>query len=223
MKKINILISGFAAAIIGVNDASAYVKRYCTGVMSSNPANTYVAGRISYIPVETMDDGDDSIDLKSGYGIAVAYGAAFDNLRIEGEMKYTDGAEYTEKGTYFDGYGFVDAKMSLINSRFSLMLNGYYDSHLVSNFGLYVGAGVGIATNTSKLKYTESAYGVNYSDTNKETDTLFIYQLGLGASYAINPNVTLDLGYRYSKTSETEEYESTITAHEIVLGARYNF
>lgn len=210
MKKLSILTIGLMGTLFVLNDASAYVKNYCTTYTPKN-YNSYIAGRLLYMPAEILSDDEDSIDLDAGFGASFALGAKIDNFRIEGEMKYTGGSEYTDSG-----YGY---ELDITNSRFSIMLNGYYDFYLPNNFGIYVGGGLGLGANFLKSDLTDE-YGYTVSD--KVKDTLFVYQLGLGVSYALNNKVSLDLGYKYGGTSETED-EFTIANHEISMGVRYEF
>ena len=210
MKKVSILTIGLMSALFMSNDASAYIKNYCT-TYTPTDSNSYVAGRLLYLPVETLSDDEDSMDLDAGFGVSFALGARFDSFRVEGEMKYTGGAEYTDSA-----YGY---ELEVTNSRFSIMLNGYYDFDLPNNFGVYVGAGFGLGMNSLSSDLTDS-YGYTTSD--KTKDTLFVYQLGFGVSYALTNKVTLDLGYKYGGTSESED-EFTIENHEISMGVRYEF
>lgn len=65
------------------------------------------------------------------------------------------------------------------------------------------------------------------------TDTVFAYHFGAGVGYRLNPNVVLQVGYRLQAAADLEfsgsnpmgtvDVESTLRAHLIEIGVRYNF
>ena len=111
----------------------------------------------------------------------------------------------------------------------TIFANLYYDFHNDSDFTPYVGGGLGLGIIDSKLE-TQWDTG---SDSYKDTQTTFAYNLGVGCSYAFNDLITADLGYRFVGTSYHETDKSLqgtkITlgtanyANEFSLGLRFNF
>ena len=106
----------------------------------------------------------------------------------------------------------------------SLMLNAYYDIDTGTKFTPYVGAGIGY----SKLKasYTLTAENATLS----ESDYQFTWPAGVGVAYAVNDNLSLDLGYRYVDMGNVKKnyepgssYKFDVDANEFMLGARYTF
>jgi OOP family OmpA-OmpF porin len=103
-----------------------------------------------------------------------------------------------------------------------IMANGYYDFDFGSPFVPYVGGGVGVALLQSELK----AGGAEFSDFN----TQFAYQGIAGVSYNFQPNIAVNLEYRYlgntkptfSDQNVKLKYDSS-NNHTILLGVRYTF
>ena len=167
----------------------------------------YFGGQISAVMVEDSPLSVGSFDIldmefKPGYGIAAIGGYDYGDFRLEGEITYrTNDIDTISMSTM--SLNDVDADVSTL----SLMVNGFYDVETDTPFAPYIGGGVGFAN----------------VDLDSEDDIVFAYQLGLGVGYAIDENVTLDLGYRYFATSNPEfegGIEAEYTSHNIVLGIR---
>ena len=208
-----------ALAAFGItSDAAGYVKHYCeyTQISNKTPHKTYFAGRAIFAPATSLVSSDETTELDAGYGIGMAYGVKLNNFRIEGEMKYVDGATYSESETYLNG----TTEYEVSNTQLGLMLNGYYDIGLVNNLALYVGGGIGFVYNATNVIASNDYY--NYYEEEDFFDYLFSYQIGGGVSYSLNQNLTFDLGYRYGGTSKTD-YKANVKTHEITFGVRYNF
>ena len=104
----------------------------------------------------------------------------------------------------------------------SLFLNAYYDIDTGTKFTPYVGGGIGYA----KIEGSMSMPGMNIS----EDDTNFAWQLGAGVAYAVNKNISVDFGYRYTDMGDltaniypTEKFKIDVDSHELLLGVRYTF
>jgi opacity protein-like surface antigen len=61
----------------------------------------------------------------------------------------------------------------------------------------------------------------NYSD----NDSVFAYQVGLGAGYAVTEKVTIDVKYRYFATEDPgfEATELGVTSYNFLFGVRLIF
>jgi len=230
--KLNYLLIGALASLFFVPDSYAAVKygskkSTATPVVASAPGGMYVSGGLLYLPSVTFVSDYNDADFDAGYGIRVAAGKSFGNFRVEGELKYTDGAEYEDSDRYYDGYDWVTETWEYVNSQFSLMANGYYDITLGDKFGLFVTAGIGLVRDTVSISYTyedSSDYDVYDADKSK---WLFGYQIGGGMSYNMSSNISFDLMYRFGGTSEMRLENGApgfnVDSHELSLGARYKF
>lgn len=165
------------------------------------------------------------------------------DARAELEYTYRGSKKLSQRMDYFTGnipYK-VDANHTMKSQ--SLMFNGYYDFKSRSKFTPYVSAGVGL----TRLKKSESYFYnhiVGYesnSISNSDTDNLFTWSAGLGLTYAVNNNVSLDLSYKYIHTENFEfnshlpnagyltgatsdnKLTGKISSQDYSLGIRYNF
>ena len=229
--KLNYLLIGALASLFMLPDSYAAVKygskKSTATPVASAPGGMYVSGGLLYLPSVTFAADYDDAELDAGYGIRLAAGKSFGNFRVEGELKYTDGAEYDESDRYYDGFGLVTETWEYVNSQLSIMANGYYDINIGDNFGLFVTAGIGLVRDTVSISYTyEDSSDYDEYDFDK-SKWLFGYQIGGGMSYKLNANMNLDLMYRFGGTSEMKMANAApgfnIYSHEISLGARYVF
>lgn len=118
------------------------------------------------------------------------------------------------------------------------MLNFYGDLGNYSGIAPYVTAGIGFSHNKTK-DFNFGNYGGYFKGAEKVN---FAWNLGLGASYKMDENICLDLGYKYYdlgkittadtmygmyKGVKSLGYKPALTsklkAHAITLGVRYNF
>lgn len=112
----------------------------------------------------------------------------------------------------------------------SYMANFYYDFNIpASKWEPYVGGGIGIGTYKQKAtvdvsgdaKFMAKNIPFGQSMTVLENnETVFEWQIGLGAAYHINDTWALDMGYRFNSSTIGGEF---VYAHEIKLGGRYTF
>ena len=152
-------------------------------------------------------------DLESDKGLALGIAAGYDfgNARLEGELAYQkndmDKLSVTGPG------GSVSGSVDGDTSSTALLLNGYYDFKNTSALTPFIGAGLGFA----KIETD--------GDLGSDDDTVFAYQVGFGAGYAVNEKVTLDLKYRYFATSDPEFDTTTAeySSHNIYAGIRVGF
>lgn len=191
--------------------------------------NPYVSAKLKYSIMDNSEkanfedevflyEADWDIDDKVfGGSVAVGLQAPFAHGALRGEFEYNLNAD-AEKNITFDG---LEGKFKTKLESQAYLINAYYDIYTNTNFVPYIGAGLGAARLKASLE------NENISDTS------FAWQIGAGVAYQINPNIAVDLGYRYidfGDISETdvedgfpEKDKIESKAHEIMLGLRYTF
>lgn len=115
----------------------------------------------------------------------------------------------------------------------TLMANAYYDFRNDSSFTPWISAGIGLARIKQSSTGVISTQVNSVSDTAHHTEHNLAWGVGTGVSYAVTPNVSIDLSYRYldaGKTSASykmhgETYKSKIdvVSHDVMLGATFSF
>lgn len=138
-------------------------------------------------------------------------------MRAELEYAYHDNADFK--------FSEVCTSCQLSTKVQTVMPNGYYDFKNKSAFTPYVSLGLGNAS----IKTTAHNDGFSKS----KTDNDFAWSVGLGVAYTINPNFSVDLGYRYldagkasvnnSGTNFQENIKAQISSNDVTLGLRYAF
>ena len=114
----------------------------------------------------------------------------------------------------------------------SYMINTYYDFDTGSAFTPYIGGGIGYA----KTKFSATHWEIG---TETSSHTNFAWQIGGGIAYAVNDNVSIDVGYRYVDYGKIDKitdivsygvlgsdfYKTSIdtSANELYAGIRYTF
>ena len=166
-------------------------------------AKPYVAVKAGYVNQTAKAEGEEKTKAVGGFVGAIAGGASFaidSKIALRGELEL--------------GYSSVDGgedELKLADK--TILVNGYLDVG-DSSWAVkpYVGLSVGYVLG--------DADGV---DSNGIT-----YGAGIGASYAVNDKLSVDLGARYllaNRTTETPygDFDSDTTTLSVVLGARYAF
>lgn len=193
-----LLLAGVAAVLVASN----------ANAVELNP---YVGAKLRY--VDMSNDAELGAEISADdkvWGGSVAFGVATQvkggAVRAELEYNLNEDAKKTLGGG-------IKAKIETQ----SAMANVYYDIDTGTKFTPYVGAGLGYA----KVKGSLSLSGVSES----MDDNNFAWQVGAGASYALNSNVSLDAGYRYVDYGDftKDEVKLDTSAHELYVGARYAF
>lgn len=131
---------------------------------------------------------------KIGYKVGATYGYKFANgIRGELELAYRDGHKRTSY-VYVDGGD--DSKTHVSSHSMSYMANFAYDIGGLQTYGItpYVGAGIGVCSNTYELKTQKGGVTTN-RDHGK--DDRFAYQLIAGAKYPIAEKLELAGEYKY--------------------------
>ncbi len=208
-----LLLAGVAAVLVASNANAVELNPYVSAKLTYSDMtydNTDRGAAGSY-----KDDLSDKVwgaSVAAGVSTKVAGGA----VRTELEYNWNDTAE--------DGIlvGFQGDKGKVELDSQSIFLNAYYDIDTGTKFTPYIGGGIGYAKNEVSL----SSSGLNIS----KDDTNFAWQLGAGVAYAVNDNVSVDFGYRYTDMDEIDVVipsgsTSTVEtdSHELYLGARYTF
>lgn len=122
--------------------------------------------------------------------------------------------------------GVVTALATSVDS-LALMVNGYYDLGNFRGFVPYLGAGLGIAWNSTD-DVTLTPGGVRLGG---DSDSSFAWALMAGVGYQVSERAILDLGYRYIDLGEAASGAGgtapvrlhDLAAHEIKVGLRYHF
>lgn len=181
------------------------------------------------VSYDDPDFVDDEIEFDDGFNIGAAFGYDYGMARLEFELAYRQADVDTIRvdGITFTGDGDIGAT--------SFMLNGYWDLETGSPVVPYLGGGIGVANIAyNDVSFFDPDFGeVRFAD---DDDTVFAYQLAAGIAFALNPTMTLDLGYRYFGTSDPEleadpqlvgfgpdGFETEFDSHNASLGLRINF
>jgi opacity protein-like surface antigen len=212
MKKIGSKVGLALAMVAGFGITTADAQMYLSGNLGA------VMVRDGDVSVEGFTIGETSLDTGLGVtgGIGHAYGNGF---RTEIELGYRTNDFDEIKGT-----GFFAGERASLNgdvSAFSLMVNGYYDLATTGRITPFVGGGLGFA----RVALDNSDFfGID------DNDTVFAYQLAIGGSINLNPQLNLDLQYRFLGTSDPEfrddegfKWKTEYTTHNLMVGLRYSF
>ena len=142
------------------------------------------------------------------------------DYRVEGEVAYQNNEvdRIGNNSLPFDPDGGRISSMEF--SMLTFLLNGYIDFNYGSAFSWFFTGGFGFARIDGEM----TVDGV----TDDEDDTVFAYQLGVGAGYAVTETVTLDCKYRYLGTAEDfniegGDVEVASPSHSITVGIRVAF
>ena len=108
---------------------------------------------------------------------------------------------------------------SMEASILTFLVNGYVDFSYGSAFSWFITAGFGVARIDGEMTINDV--------THDDDDTVFAYQVGVGAAYAVTENVTLDCKYRYLRTEdfniEGGDVEVAKPSNNITVGIRVAF
>lgn len=190
---------------------------------ASQRPGPYISGFVGVtIPAETdatsFDGGgviQDRIEFDPGLNIGGTAGMDFGAARIEGEISYK-GADI-DSITDFNGphtgiKGGVEA--------LAFMANLFIDLHTQGPITPYFGGGIGFAS-----LHIDDTYNFDNDFYIDDDDTVFAYQAGGGLEVALNRQMSLDLGYRYFRTSEATfaNTEFEFESHNATVGLRLKY
>jgi OmpA-OmpF porin, OOP family len=177
----------------------------------------YVSGNIgsAVLNDSTLTEPGISVDAEfdTGLGITAALGYDMGGGRVELEFGYrsNDIDKFSAGGMSVAGGGDVTST--------SLMLNGYFDFKSQSQWTPFLGAGLGMA----KVDVENVTIGnIVIGDAD---DTVFAYQFIAGLGYAVTPNTSIDISYRYFATADLdlEGTDAEYDSHNFMIGARFSF
>ena len=86
----------------------------------------------------------------------------------------------------YDVTGAIEPELPTRTAVLSGTVNGWLDLDLASPVQPFIGAGAGVARVSS----------------DNSSDTVFVWQVGVGIGYQLGPAVTLQAGYRYFRTAQ---------------------
>jgi opacity protein-like surface antigen len=161
-------------------------------------------------------------EFDTGFNMGVAVGYDYGPARLEAEVAYRQNDFDKFKGQFL-GFGFEDSADGDVSAT-SLMVNAYWDLPTGGPITPYIGGGVGFAN----VSFNEvEDLGFEFID---DDDNVLAYQAAAGIAFDINPNLALDLGYRYFATEDPEleddfgdEFETEYDSHNVSLGLRFMF
>ncbi len=179
----------------------------------------YVSGFIGMTIPADADAGffNEEIEFDPGLNVGGTAGMDFGAVRVEGEISYkeADVDTITDRGT---GQTFRGIEGGLEATAF--MVNLFVDLHSPGPITPYFGGGVGFAALHQSEIYDD--FGTFYV---ADDEMVFAYQAGAGLEVALNRQVSLDLGYRYFRTSEATfaDTEMEFESHNATVGLRLKF
>ena len=188
-----VFAGGSCLAAGGPGGSPVYVKVLGKFVMPSDP---------EVLGLELESD--------NGYGFGGAVGLQYDQMRFEAEIasQKTDIDAISARGGNGIGIGSGDTRLT------TYMVNGYYEFPVGQGFGIYVTAGLGMATTTFSIQNVD------------DDDSGFAWKGGAGVSYTFNSNMAADFGWEYIDTDDPSidnvEF-SDVYSNNIVAAFRYKF
>jgi outer membrane protein OmpA-like peptidoglycan-associated protein len=187
-----------------------------------------------------------SSEVTGGFGLGYKFGNGW---RVEGEIfrhatNYANG-EFTAADTLGITNPVLATRLNPANAgqanslvrlergsatAWTAMLNGLYDFNNLGPAQPYVGAGLGLARvsgDVSSLFVRQGGTAFNGYD---DSDLSYGGQLLAGVGFKVQPQLTLDLGYRYFIAPDLEfqgrnnqNYEGTYQDHTVTAGLRWQF
>ena len=154
-------------------------------------------------------------DLGTALGVAVGNDLG-NNIRIEGELAFQSN---DINNINVPGVGSSDVVCETRST--ALLLNGYYDIKNLSNVSLFFTVGAGLArVDIDSLNIAGAG-----PTTSSDDDTVYAYQVGVGAGFGVTEKVTLDVKYRYFATAnpEFDASEIELASHNVYAGIRVGF
>jgi opacity protein-like surface antigen len=161
-------------------------------------------------------------------------------IRRSDRFRFDATGEFRGKATFHgldrDNTAATSNDYSGVKSEWLFLANGYIDLGTHRGFTPYVGAGIGTAEVTldNFTDVNENTGGIHWAEKNSEWN--FAWALHAGFAYEISPDLTFDMGYRYTylgdgKTGSFRTYDGTpspspliledLTSHDVHIGLRW--
>ena len=206
-----VLLAGVATMLFAMNAQATEISPY----VSAKLRYADMSNEFDFNPGDKFDTDDNVFGGSLAVGISAK--TATGTIRAELEYNKNSDAEKTHDLLFDEEIG--HGKFTVESQ--SYMANLYYDFDTNTPFMPYVGIGAGLAKVKGKLSGETETYILGGS----MSDTHFAWQAGVGVNYALNQNVSLDLGYRYVDYGDftEDDVKLDMNAHEVYLGLRYNF
>jgi len=198
---------------------------YVSGFLGVSVANDADVSTTDATGTPTLQYSD-RVEFDPGVFFGASGGYDFGMLRLEGELsyRYAEMKNITDRDTGFR-YRDIDGNLGVL----AVLGNAYIDLHNQSPITPYLGSGIGFATLHLGNTFARDAAG-RVRLYRQGDDTVLAYQLGAGLGIALNPRVTLDVGYRYFGTSKATfdkdwDFASDLefASHNVLVGARVKF
>jgi len=189
----------------------------------------YVSGFVGVaIPSDTdatsgFSTINDRVEFDPGINGGATAGMDFGLVRLEGEISYKHG----EIASLTDKTGFKDRHVDGSIGALAMMMNLFVDLHNPGPITPYFGGGIGFASLHQSDTFASDGSALYLDD----SDAVFAYQVGAGLEIPLNRMLSLDLGYRYFKTSEATfskgdpvfENSLKFESHNLAAGLRLKF
>lgn len=196
---------------------------YLRGDIGYNFDSEFTNYDFSSVPGLSYSESSSSIFGSIGTGYHFT-----DYLRAEANIGFLTSESLDVDFT--DGFG-NSSSTSIESELWSGIVNGYIDLGTYVGITPYVGAGAGLVYARNKVG-GEIVYpdGSRFADQSTENQFSFAYTLNAGASYAINQNASLDVGYQYFSAPDAQYVSADnpkvegegVNLHQIKLGLRYD-
>ena len=172
----------------------------------------YVRGGAKLVWPNQTDYKSRDLDSDMGWGFQAAVGkvipADYGSFRLE--FEFGDQFADMEEG---------DGEVALT----TYMINGAYEMPIDDMFALYVTAGAGYGRYDLDAGILADTDGIGYIN---HSEDVFAYKGGAGATYNINEQMAVDLGYEFLGTSHAVSQSAEINkirSHNIVTSFRFMF
>ena len=168
-------------------------------------------------------DLDDRVEFDPGVNIGGTGGFDYGFMRLEGEISYKQGEiDRVVDRLRADRFRDIDGGVGAL----AFMGNILVDMHNQSPITPYIGGGVGVA-----VVYQDDTYGTSEIDGarirlySSDEDAVFAFQVGAGLEIALTRILSLDLNYRYFRTTEASFIDNDLRfeSHNAAAGLRVSF
>ncbi len=146
----------------------------------------------------SVDSRNNAIEFSNEKILTLALGTKIQEFDLEVEYTYE-----RNKWNVSAANSITNVAVSGKGRNHNLMINGFYNLNLDSDFTPYVGLGLG---------------GANYDDGSND-ESAFVYQAMLGVNYALTKEFDLGLEYRY-KDSNTD---ADLSSKNLLFVSKYKF